>query len=1184
MSMILTCLRIVLLCLAGWGVAGAQEAPGRPTAEERLVEQVRHAESLHREDLVDDALARLFRIQPGHPEGLAAQFRLAMRRGDRDAAQGILDRLAAAAPGSKAHREAATLFRLETSQEVIEMLGRARLYAAAGRLGEARELYDRVFGGVYPTADLAAEYWQFRAREPGGRPGALANIRTALESHPEDAGLLAAAARLSLAEGLESDGLAYLHRLAGTQAGRAVAARMEFDHLSGQAVSEDTAARWRAYAERYRGHPLAEEAGERAAGQQALLDDPAWRAGQEGIALIKARRDTPGALARLRRAAAAYPRDPNILGALGLAWLRSGDRRQALRHFEAARENEAVVGGSAAWVSLIKSTRYWLLLEQAGEAVGREDWSRAESLYAQARRLEPGDVHALVKQADMASLRGQAEQALRLYRQALGMAPGSEAAVRGIRRTLDGMPPDVALERLGSLRLPDGSALAALRRRLELRLHVQSAERAQEAQDWPRAVESWSAAQALGLDDPWISHHLAVALRRQGADDETVMRAYGKHLSRHPDEAASRHAQALLLSAGGHGQAALDALAVIDPAQWTPAMHALAERLRAQLSIEAARPLREAGRIQEAIAALEAHPQSVPIRMQVAQWALDAGSPEKALANYGAILREAPDHADAYLGQARAWAARGQWPRVRAALERPPESLRHPDASQSRVMAELWTGLGDRARARRILDAARTASPRDPLVQRDLARLSAADEPRAALDLYAGAMRAAGLLPGDAGDPVDPAGLSRATRLEARDDWLARGLRRETAALYQDRNPVLTVMNDFWFRNDGTPGVSRLKADTTVARLEFPMDAGRLFLQADHVRMDAGTFDTGADGTHAQWFGSCRLGGRDGGGRMRSLPGCAGGLSQTARGTSLAVGYERGGFSADVGHSPFGFAVGNWLGGVSYRDKLGQVGWRLTLSRRPMSNSLLSFAGTEDPRTGIVWGGVVATGPSLGLSWDQGGSDGVWADLSHHRLTGLNVEDNRRTRLMAGYYRRLINEPHEVLSVGVNAMYWTYQKDLGEYTLGHGGYYSPQRYQSLSLPLRYARRGADWSFVVDGSISTSWSKSDGGSYYPLPGLIEAPLGALSAQGVSAAGALAESRFSPSSGRGTGYYLRLAAERRLSDHWVLGGAFEVQKSEDYSPNRAMLYLRYTLEPWRGDLPLPVSPIKAYSDFK
>ncbi|MBS2694031.1 BCSC C-terminal domain-containing protein, partial [Salmonella enterica subsp. enterica serovar 1,4,[5],12:i:-] len=103
---------------------------------------------------------------------------------------------------------------------------------------------------------------------------------------------------------------------------------------------------------------------------------------------------------------------------------------------------------------------------------------------------------------------------------------------------------------------------------------------------------------------------------------------------------------------------------------------------------------------------------------------------------------------------------------------------------------------------------------------------------------------------------------------------------------------------------------------------------------------------------------------------------------------------------------------------------------------------------------------------SLSASYDRGEANGVWADLSAHQLTGKNVADNQRQRLMAGYYYKLINEDNRRLSVGLNTMLWHYQKDLSGYSLGQGGYYSPQQYLSLSLPVNYRQRTENWSWEL----------------------------------------------------------------------------------------------------------------------
>ncbi len=54
---------------------------------------------------------------------------------------------------------------------------------------------------------------------------------------------------------------------------------------------------------------------------------------------------------------------------------------------------------------------------------------------------------------------------------------------------------------------------------------------------------------------------------------------------------------------------------------------------------------------------------------------------------------------------------------------------------------------------------------------------------------------------------------------------------------------------------------------------------------------------------------------------------------------------------------------------------------------------------------------------------------------------------------MTGYYYKVINEDNRRVTVGLNNMLWHYDKDLSGYTLGQGGYYSPQEYISFAVPV-----------------------------------------------------------------------------------------------------------------------------------
>jgi len=70
----------------------------------------------------------------------------------------------------------------------------------------------------------------------------------------------------------------------------------------------------------------------------------------------------------------------------------------------------------------------------------------------------------------------------------------------------------------------------------------------------------------------------------------------------------------------------------------------------------------------------------------------------------------------------------------------------------------------------------------------------------------------------------------------------------------------------------------------------------------------------------------------------------------------------------------------------------------------------------------------------------------------------------------------------------------------------------------------------------------------------------------------------------STSRGVSYRLQGLFERRLTDHFVLGGAFNWVYSEDYAPSSALLFLRYHFAPWRGDLSWPVEPLQPYAEFR
>jgi len=1160
-------------------VACQAVAQPKDAGEQRqwLLDQVRRGEALHRDDLVRDALGRLQLLEPRNPDVLLAALSLALREKNITEAEQLSARINALAPGSLQARQAARLLALQ-QPETARRLQQARLLAVTGRNREALAVYEQLFAGEPPSLELALDYWRVRGNLPGQRPEAIRQLQQLDQQYPGSAGLRQTLAGWLFAEKRDREALALLDQLARDPGARDAAAQREFDYLSGQAVSSTSAAAWQAFLKRYPASPLLAQASANLQQQRTLLADPSWQAGQRGKALLDKGRNAEAEV-QLRRALRRYPDDASLHGALGYALMRQGRYENANTAFRTASAKEQDTYWISQWKDLESSSQYWAQLHNAERALQANNLRGARALYLQARQQRPKDEYALLGLADVSLAEGDAIAAERQFLQVRRMAPDNESAVRGLIRVYQAQSPAKAQAYLDSLPTRQQVQFASLRRSLELARLRQQGEQALQREDWAAASQVLAQATALAPDEPWLVYQLANSLRHQGRTAEADA-AFARLVQHQPRDPATRYAHGLFLESSDRDALALDSLGAVPQAAWSADMHALQQRIQRRVTLASAQQLQAQGRVTEATAMLEASlargeggPDDLIL---LADWAAARGEPDKARGYYQRVLAIQPGRPEARLGVIESAVAEGNLTKARHMMTVQVPQVAADDSNAQRRLAAVWVALGNHDQAAALLDRLAAQQPRpDPLLRRDAARLVAQHEPQRALDLYAAAMADAQLLDRAAASPRDDRALTLASREQDADDWLARSLRSDVDALYRQRNTHVTLMHDYgWRQDDGTPGTSELSTQSTLLHVDTPWQDGTAFARVERIGMDAGSFEQNDQGRYTPDFGSCQFVGRTADGK--SLPACPGG-SQTADGSVLALGWQGGRWAVDLGTTQ-GYAVNNWLGGATLSGDLGQVGWSLTASRRPMSNSLLSFAGARDRPTGVRWGGVTANGGTLGLSWDQGGDNGVWASVGHHWLYGENVADNQRTRAMAGYYHRVVERADERVRVGLTLMHWRHDKDLGGYSLGQGGYYSPQRYTSVGVPVSYAWRNYDWSLLLEGSVSWSQAHSGSSRLYPDAHVNRRVL----AQYDVDANIDAMSEASDSSG--LGYRLRGLFERRLSDRWVLGGGFDWQHSDDYAPSHAMLYLRYLFEPWRGNLALPVTPLEPYSEWR
>lgn len=536
--------------------------------------------------------------------------------------------------------------------------------------------------------------------------------------------------------------------------------------------------------------------------------------------------------------------------------------------------------------------------------------------------------------------------------------------------------------------------------------------------------------------------------------------------------------------------------------------------------------------------------------------------------------------------------AQGHYDAAREALA--PVVARTPDDADTQLaLARIDEDSGNRAAARERVQAVLARTPDDDVdtqlsAVRRLNALRRPDEAaqvterlQAAYPARADVTVAAGRVAEAQGRYDDAASLYRLSQSQERATGVSPGRDGLTPAqaafaeLAQRRNPEIETG---WIPayKSGDEGVSSYRAQQVPIYMQMPIRYdGHVFAQIDTVHLDPGTLDTSVPGAY-----SLKTFGTYAGLRAQPDPQAAalianppGSLHQSTTGVALGAGYLSDAWRVDLGTSPLGFPVHYLVGGVRYRFDAGPASFSVNASRRPETSSVLSYAGMRDPWTGAVWGGVRRDGVNLRASVDVGRTN-LFAELGAGVLSGRNVERNAEVTLRTGFTVPVYERATMKVSTGLVGNAWHYAQNLRYYTYGQGGYYSPQRYLSLGVPIEWAGRhdALSWDLTVTGGISNSYEKDS--LYYPT----------FSAQ--RAAQVAAGFVYAGSSTRGVSfsYGVNGIVEYRVNPHLSVGAQLQIDRSHDYAPSSALVYLRYAFDARapRNWLVTP-TPVRLYSDY-
>lgn len=518
------------------------------------------------------------------------------------------------------------------------------------------------------------------------------------------------------------------------------------------------------------------------------------------------------------------------------------------------------------------------------------------------------------------------------------------------------------------------------------------------------------------------------------------------------------------------------------------------------------------------------------------------------------VLDDHPGDADARLTIARMEERMGHRKAAQEIVDQVLADTAPEDIDTRLAVARRYTAIGRNEQAREVIDPLRQRYPdrSDVTLQSGRVAQSQGDYQDAA-QLY---RSAASQEQGEGETPSAEDGLTSAQRA-------LQGL--------EDRRQGQIATAVMQSNESGSSGMSRLDATEIPVYLRIPDGySGHYFFHADTVLLNAGTLPADRFDPAYQF------------GKIAAL-GNAGlhPLDQTDKGVALAAGYDFSGannsWRADVGSSPVGFTVNNILGGFLYRHDFYSSSVTVDVSRRPVTSSLVSYAGERDPITGESWGGVVRSGMTVRGAQDVGITT-VFASVGFGVLTGDNTETNHEFKVRTGIDWPVYVGTDQRFSSGLVINYWHYANNQHFYTFGNGGYYSPGRYFSVSVPLDWSGRYKRWAWEVEASVGNSSTREDDAPYFPTrPDLQQ------QAAARMAAADLGTPYFGTGSGGGFSYTVAAALEYRLTPHWVIGSRFKLDRSRDYAPNLGTIYLRYFFDRQRLPVPYPPDPVKPYSSY-
>jgi len=340
-----------------------------------------------------------------------------------------------------------------------------------------------------------------------------------------------------------------------------------------------------------------------------------------------------------------------------------------------------------------------------------------------------------------------------------------------------------------------------------------------------------------------------------------------------------------------------------------------------------------------------------------------------------------------------------------------------------------------------------------------------------------------------------------------------------------------------------------------VSHVETAFDGRWRNGQTDHDRLELPRVQLAWESSHSRW-GRVRVLGEAAYpesddvpagqpfGTSVALPAIEG--SQSDKGIGALVQWTpRNGTALEFGTTPTSFEVSNYLGALRFRSESETATWAYGLDRVSVEDSLLSYAGTRDPVGGQTWGGVVRNRAYFGGRLGDDDFE-LYGLVAGAELDGHRVDSNTEWRADAGFLQRAASGTGWVAKLGGAVKAAGFSSNRSHFTLGHGGYFSPNRFLTVGPVFELQARRGDRSFFVEGAVEWQEVRESPSDYFPENPALQAASG--------------DPRYPGDERDGLGLRLAATIEWRVTERAVAGVRLEGVRGEDADQVRLQVYTR------------------------